>query len=159
MRFPLADHYAHKAQRDHVTTSVSARTTVFLLRLRNQLGVEVREGTRFVPKTVLLSEECLGVAVRGSGAPEILSEADALKLMAAEPVRNMDKGEQEYEIADSLDMLIALEPQFDQLARRRAEELLADHTRVREASQAKGIRYSVSPCLPVDVIGAYVLLP
>lgn len=121
--------------------------------------MEVREGTRFVPKTVLLSEECLGVAVRGSGAPEILSEADALKLMAAEPVRNMDKGEQEYEIADSLDMLIALEPQFDQLARRRAEELLADHTRVREASQAKGIRYSVSPCLPVDVIGAYVLLP
>jgi superfamily II DNA or RNA helicase len=166
----LADYVAERALAEEVpdlaarcgalvTTSVSARTTVFLLRLRNQLGVEVREGTRFVPKTVLLSEECLGVAVRGSGAPEILSGADALKLMAAEPVRNMDKGEQEYEIADSLDMLIGLEPRFDQLARRRAEELLADHMRVREASQAKGIRYSVTPCLPVDVIGAYVLLP
>ena len=33
-----------------------------------------------------------------------------------------------------------------------------DHRRVREASEARFLRYEVSPCLPVDVIGLYVLL-
>lgn len=40
----------------------------------------------------------------------------------------------------------------------RAQALLADHRRVREAARDVG-QYSVSPCLPVDVIGVYVLLP
>jgi hypothetical protein len=44
------------------------------------------------------------------------------------------------------------------LAHERAQALLADHRRVREAARDVG-QYSVSPCLPVDVIGVYVLLP
>ena len=43
-------------------------------------------------------------------------------------------------------------------ARKRSEVLLADHRRVREASRSKG-RYEVTPLLPVDVIGVFVLLP
>jgi hypothetical protein len=48
---------------------------------------------------------------------------------------------------------------FSQFARLRSDELLADHRRVRDASDAKGIRYEVRPCLPVDVVGIYVLVP
>jgi hypothetical protein len=44
------------------------------------------------------------------------------------------------------------------LATQRAEALLADHQRVREAARDVG-QYSVSACLPVDVMGVYVLLP
>lgn len=35
----------------------------------------------------------------------------------------------------------------------RAAELHGDNQRVREASQAKGMQYSVKCCLPADVIG------
>ena len=43
-------------------------------------------------------------------------------------------------------------------ARERAHALLADHQRVREAARDVG-QHQVKPCLPVDVIGVYVLLP
>ena len=42
-------------------------------------------------------------------------------------------------------------------------QLLADHTRVRDAAigrrEAKGYRIAVEPCLPVDLIGVTVLVP
>ena len=47
---------------------------------------------------------------------------------------------------------------LENLARQRADALLQDHRRVREAADDKG-RYAVTPSLPVDVIGVYVLLP
>lgn len=44
------------------------------------------------------------------------------------------------------------------IAGERARQLLEDHRRVREASDAKG-RYKVTPSLPVDVMGVFVLVP
>jgi len=44
------------------------------------------------------------------------------------------------------------------LARERAALQLATHSRVREASRTAG-RVSIEPILPVDILGAYVLLP
>ncbi|MBF0284610.1 MAG: WYL domain-containing protein [Magnetococcales bacterium] len=52
-----------------------------------------------------------------------------------------------------------LQLDFSRIARLRADELLVDHRRVREASDARGVRYDVRACLPVDVIGLYVLAP
>jgi Asp-tRNA(Asn)/Glu-tRNA(Gln) amidotransferase A subunit family amidase len=43
-------------------------------------------------------------------------------------------------------------------AERRAQALLADHRRVREAADARG-SYGVKALLPADVIGLFVLLP
>ena len=83
----------------------------------------------------------------------------ALGLMTAEPIRNMDADERAYEVQESLDELPRLTPVLEGLARQRADALFADHTRVRTASAAKGIRATVEPCLPADVIGAFVLLP
>ena len=80
-------------------------------------------------------------------------------MVAAEPAKNMDPGMRQQHVSTAVAKLADFQAAFDQIANRRAEELLADHRRVREASEVKGIRYSVAPCLPVDVIGVYVLLP
>ena len=57
-------------------------------------------------------------------------------------------------IADPPKLQQALEP----VAAERAANQLAAHERVREAPRAKG-RVTVQPILPVDILGAYVLLP
>jgi hypothetical protein len=88
-----------------------------------------------------------------------LEDADALALMAAEPARNMDPAERAYEVRESLDDLPRQVKAIDDLARTRADALLADHSRVREAAAARGFRTTVEACLPVDIIGAFVLLP
>ncbi|MBF0145026.1 MAG: DEAD/DEAH box helicase [Magnetococcales bacterium] len=141
------------------TKEVKTRTTIFLLRLRSQLIIERREGNGYVHAKTLLSEECLGVAVEGSDAPGILPEQDARFLMQLEPARNMEPGQQAQMIETAKQGVAQLQLEFSRIARQRADELLADHRRVREASDAKGIRYDVKPCLPVDVIGIYVLAP
>jgi len=142
------------------TAGVENRTTVYLLRLRHQIAVEHRDAQgRYVPAKSLLAEECLGVAVRGAAAPEVLDEADALAFLPLEPGRNMEDGQKTRLVAQALDAVPELEPQFNAIAQSRAEALLADHRRIREASDARGLRYSVSPALPVDKIGVYVLMP
>ncbi len=40
----------------------------------------------------------------------------------------------------------------------RKRKLVRNHRRVREAARDVG-SYEVTPCLPVDVLGVYVLLP
>ena len=142
------------------TAGVDVRTTVYLLRLRHQIAVERRDaqGGYALAKS-LLAEECLGVAVRGTVAPEVLDESDALALLSLEPGRNMEDGQKTRLVAQALDAVPELEPMFNAIAQSRAEALLADHRRIREASDARGLRYSVSPALPVDKIGVYVLMP
>ena len=107
----------------------------------------------------MLSEECLGVAVKGGNEPEILTEEQALALLNVEVSSNIAADQQSREVAAALETLNGLEQTFNGIAEKRSNELLADHRRVREASDAKGIRYSVAACLPVDKIGVYVLMP
>ena len=47
---------------------------------------------------------------------------------------------------------------LDAIAKDRAQALLADHRRVREAAEARGT-YQVTASLPVDIMGVYVLVP
>ena len=65
---------------------------------------------------------------------------------------------QAREVAQALAFLAAHPERLQALAHERAQALLADHRRVREAARDVG-QYSVAPCLPVDVMGVYVLLP
>ncbi|MCX8087039.1 MAG: DEAD/DEAH box helicase [Rhodocyclaceae bacterium] len=136
------------------TRDVQTRTIIALLRLRYQLTTTYRREQRLT-----LVEEALVVALRGGGAPELLGDTDAAALMAAEPARNMDPARRDREIGEALAALPAAQPALTDLARQRARELLEDHRRVREASEARFLKYDVTPCLPVDVIGLYVLLP
>lgn len=136
------------------TRDVTRRTVIALLRLRTQLTITHRRQQR-----VALAEETLVVALKPGQAPEILGETDAAALMAAEPARNMAPDRRDREIAEALDALPAARERLEELARQRAASLLEDHRRVREASDTRFLRYEVTPCLPVDVIGLYVLLP
>ena len=47
---------------------------------------------------------------------------------------------------------------FEAIAKARAQALLQDPRRVREAAEGRG-SYQVTASLPVDVMGLYVLLP
>ncbi len=142
------------------TTGTGTRTVLYLLRLRCQIQVERRVADgRYAPLKSLLAEECLGIAVRGGESPEQLTEDDALSLLSLTPGRNMEDGQKTQLIGQTLNSLHNLEPVFERIAQERARELLADHRRIREASDAKGIRYNVIPSLPVDLIGVYVFMP
>jgi hypothetical protein len=61
-------------------------------------------------------------------------------------------------VGQAIDQLKARKTDLAAFAERRAQALLADHRRVREAADARG-SYSVKSLLPVDVIGLFVLLP
>jgi len=71
----------------------------------------------------------------------------------------MVDGQKSHLIRQALRAIPHIEEGFNRIARRRASELLADHRRIREASNTKGLRYDVLPALPVDKIGVSVLLP
>ncbi|HHH13707.1 MAG TPA: hypothetical protein ENJ98_05675 [Thiolapillus brandeum] len=78
--------------------------------------------------------------------------------MQAEVSRNMPPERRSREIETALSALDTLGGRFDTLARQRAEQVLVDHRRVREAAQARG-EYRVQPQLPADVMSVYVLVP
>lgn len=161
----LAEHIAERALAEDLpdlaarsaalfTKEVEARTTVYLLRLRSQISVRRKE-----KDTILLAEECLSVSVTGSDKVELLSEEAVRKLMELKASRNMEPALRIRHVTTGIERISELEDSFNQIATKRASELLSDHRRVREASEGKGVRYGVEPCLPVDVIGLYVLIP
>ena len=64
----------------------------------------------------------------------------------------------DQQLALVLPVLPKLQIALEAVASERASQQLAAHERVREAARAKG-RVSIAPVLPVDILGAYVLLP
>lgn len=146
-----------KAQRCGVirTQAVAMRTTLLLLRLRHHIVTTRRES-----EEQLLAEEC--VIAGFQGAPEAavwLSEAEAKALLHAEPAENMAPAQATNFISRVIEQVGSMRTHIDQIAEERAQALLQDHQRVRTATRATGVRYSVRPQLPVDVLGIYVLLP
>jgi hypothetical protein len=135
------------------TRAVQVVTTVVLLRLRHQLRLTQEAGEK-----VLMAEETAALAFIGRSNPQVQAGDAALRLLSAVPSSNVPQAKRAEEIERALALLRANESRLESLATERAEELLADHRRVRDAAQARG-RYDVRPCLPVDVMGLYVLLP
>ena len=134
-----------------VAENVTSRTLVALVRLRHQLNSQ--RGTQ---ATALLVEEATAIAWTGGPAP--LEGPDALALLSPVPVSDPPSHVRERAVAQALGQLEARMSELDAFAERRAQALLADHRRVREAAEALG-RYSVKALLPADVIGLFVLLP
>jgi len=133
--------------------SVSLKTTVLLLRLRHQLTVTRGSQTR-----LMLCEETVAVSAAGAEAPTELSPDEARALLGAEATRNMPQVIRDRHLQQALDALPHWQAQLEVIARQRAQTLLQDHRRVREAAEAKG-SYQVTASLPVDVMGVYVLVP
>ncbi|WP_367398288.1 helicase-related protein [Burkholderia multivorans] len=132
---------------------VSLKTTVILLRIRHQLTVIHGASTR-----LLMCEEAVAVAASGNEPLTELSADQARALLGAEPTRNMPAPLRDRQLQSALDTLPSWQPQLEAIAQTRAQALLQDHRRVREASEARG-SYQVTATLPVDVMGVYVLLP
>lgn len=135
------------------TDSVDVVTTIYLLRLRHQLEY-VRRREPFQ----LMAEETVTLAVKGRNHPEWLVGHEVNRLLECVPSGNLPAEAMTREINHAISFLKDHQPKLEALASERAQILLEDHKRVREAARDVG-QYSVSACLPVDVIGVYVLLP
>lgn len=133
--------------------SIDLKTTVLLLRLRHQLSVTRETGTR-----LMLCEETVAVAVSGHTSPTVLSPEQTRALLGSEAVRNMPLPVRDLHIKQALQSLPEWQEELEAIAQERAQTLLQDHRRVREAAEAKGT-YQVTASLPVDVMGVYVLVP
>lgn len=136
-----------------VTADVEEVTTLYLLRLRHHLELTRRHQTR-----QLMAEEAVAIAVRGRARPQWLTEDEAAPLLDARPSANLDAAASARELQQALEFLTSQHAVLERLATDRADALLADHRRVREAARDIG-QYAVRPSLPVDVLGVYVLLP
>lgn len=137
------------------TRELSSRTTIYLLRLRSRLSIRRHQSDE--PRE-LLAEEALAVAINRQGEPQLLDKAEVVHLMQLPVSKNMAVEARSRELRRAIDTLDELEDTFAALARERANTVLADHRRVREAADARGT-YGVQPQLPVDVMGVYVLVP
>jgi superfamily II DNA or RNA helicase len=139
-----------------VTAGVDRVTTVVLLRLRHQLAYQHKTQSH-----QMLAEECVALAIRGRQSPEWLTGPDAARLLESTPAGNMPREAVQREVAKALETLQAERPRLEALAQHRATELLQDHERVRQATGRRvgGGQHQVQACLPVDVVGIYVLLP
>jgi hypothetical protein len=135
------------------TSAVSARTTLLVARFRYHL--QVAGG---VVETILC-EEIVPLACTGTAdAPKWLSPGDGETLLAARPERNLIQTAVDQQLGLLIPSLQKFQNSLSNVAGERAAAQLAAHERVREASRTKG-RVSIQPVLPVDILGAYVLLP
>jgi len=133
--------------------NVNLKTTVLLLRLRHQLSITRDNHTR-----LMLCEETVAISAAGTEPLVELLPSQARELLGAEALRNMPQVIRNRHIQQALDSLPNWQSALEALAKARAEALLADHRRVREAAEARG-SYQVTASLPVDVMGLYVLVP
>lgn len=134
-----------------VAEGITARTLVALVRLRHQLTSQ-----RGPQQMTLLVEEATAIAWTGEPSP--LEGPEALALLSPVPISDPPPHVRERAVTQALGQLETRLSELDAFAERRAQALLADHRRVREAGDDRG-RYSVKALLPADVIGLFVLLP
>ena len=136
-----------------ISEGVHGRTTVALLRLRHQLLSRKRHR-----ETTLMVEEAAALAWVAPRTNGPITGTEALSLLALPPADDPPRHVREREAARALGLLQERTADLEALAAARADALLEDHLRVREASRATGST-SVQALPHPDVIGVYVLLP
>ena len=135
------------------SSSVSTRTTLLVVRFRYHLK---RVGSE---SETILCEEILPLGCTGQGAAlNWIAGKEAESLLGATPSGNLNETLINQQLELLIGSLAELRSALEPIAKERAELQLESHERVREASRSKG-RLSVEPVLPVDIIGAYLILP
>ena len=139
-----------------VTGAVRTRTTVALLRLRHTLSV-TRAG---VTRTILVEEATAfaWVTQPDTTRPDQVPGSQASALLDAPVSGEPPVPVRDRQVRQALEDLKANRDDLDAYARSRADVLLADHRRVREAADARGM-YTVTSQQPADVVALFVLLP
>ena len=140
------------------TDAVARKTTLFLCRFRINLSAESRTG-----HVSMLAEDAVTMAFTGDMMwPEWIDEASAEALLHTQPTANVDEGVQRHTIEEVLAAESVWRSGINAAAQRRADELVAAHTRVRQAAGRRGgmlARYRAEALLPADVLGIFVYLP
>lgn len=135
------------------TTAVKARTTLLLARFRYHL---LPAGPA---AETILCEEIVPLACIGSPeVPAWLTTEEGELLLAARPDRTLPATAVDQQMDVLLKSLPKLQAALEQVAQERATNQLASHKAVRVALQTRG-QIGIEPVLPVDIVGAYVLLP
>jgi superfamily II DNA or RNA helicase len=133
------------------TTAVPQLTRVALLRVRFKLTVHARK------ERLLLAEEAALVAIQG-GRIVVAGEA-ARDLLNAPATADLAAVARDRFIARAKeDLPVLLVGPIAEFVRSRAQELMADHARLRAASGSAS-RVTVEAVMPPDVIGLFTLMP
>jgi hypothetical protein len=107
----------------------------------------------------ILCEEIVPLACTGpADTPQWLSPDEGERLLSARPERNLGPTAIDQQVGLLLSALPKFQHTLEPIAKERAVAQLTAHERVREAARTKG-RITIHPVLPVDILGAYVLLP
>ena len=88
-----------------------------------------------------------------------MSPAEAESLLLATPDDNVTDDVARNFVQKVIDEFSHLRSHLDEVAEAHGKELLDAHQRVRTASRRVGVKYSIEPQLPPDVLGLYVYLP
>ena len=137
------------------TNAVSALTTLLLVRYRFDVTIRRRGGTDY---SQLAEDVALHAFAGLPGAPEWLEDASSEWLMSAVPIANIGAEQRVGFVQRIIDGRETLAADLDTFATQRASTLESQHNRVRTESSSAG-RATVSAHHPVDVLGAYILLP
>lgn len=137
------------------TKAVTMRTTLLLLRLRYH--IITARGDDVLP---LLAEDTQIVGFRSApSTAEWLNREQAEALLLAKPDDNVTDDVARNFVQKVIDEFSHLRSHLDEVAEAHGKELLDAHQRVRTASRRVGVKYSIEPQLPPDVLGLYVYLP
>lgn len=135
------------------TSLVTSRTTLFVARFRYHLQTAGSDAQ------TLLCEEIVPLAWSGSADAATWFDGDqAEQLLKAKPEQNLIQTAIDQQMALLMAALPGLRGALESVAAGRAASQLEAHERVREASRARG-KVTIEPVLPVDILGAYLLLP
>lgn len=133
------------------TPAVSAMTRHVLLRIRYKLTIHSRK------ERLLLAEEAALVAIQGNS---IVATGDAAREMLNTPATaDLAQIARDRLVNNAKSDLPALiDGPLASFVKKRAEDLVEDHARLRAAAGSAS-RVSVEAVLPPDVIGMFVLMP
>jgi superfamily II DNA or RNA helicase len=135
------------------TSAVSVRTTLLVARLRYHMQIAAAD------TETILCEEIVPLTCTGpADTPQWLTPEEGERLLTARPDRNLVATAIDQQLGLLFTALPKLQQALEPVARERAASQLAAHERVREATRIRG-RVTIQPVLPVDILGAYVLLP
>lgn len=144
-----------------LTDGVTVPTTVLLTRFRFHLTLPGRNGARRQ-----VAEEARALAFTGTPhAPQWLARGDVDALLEARAAANTPPGVAENMARAALSLLDGLTPHLETTAAELGESLREAHVRVRRAARGRqagvlGVAgLTVTPQLPVDVLGVHLYLP
>lgn len=134
------------------TDSVEEVFWLIILRIRHRIHSQGRLGPQ-----LSMVEEASGIAVSSTNFARTRVGEEALQLLDTDG-SDLSESIKKSNIEEALQNLDILEKTIYNFAQERAETLADDHMRVRQVLRSKA-RVAVSPILPTDVIGMYVLMP